>query len=76
MKKDTIYFSEIVMLAHDAEIDKAISYFGKAANARSEGKETFADIYRAFAERAEARAQKLNELLNKLAKGDLYNERY
>lgn len=76
MKKDTIYFSEIVMLAHDAEIEKAISYFGKAANARSEGKEVSADIYRLCVERAEARAQKLNELLNKLAKGELYNERY
>ncbi len=76
MKKDTIYFSEIVMLAHDAEIDKAISYFGKAANARSEGKEISANIYRTCAERAEAKAQKLNELLNKLAKGELYNEKY
>lgn len=76
MKKGTIYFSEIVTLAHDGEIEKAIHYFAKAANARSEGKETSADLYRGFAERAEAKVHKLNELLNKLAKGELYNERY
>ena len=76
MKKDTIYFSEIVMLAHDAELDKAISYFERAANARSRGLEVSANIYRRCAERSEARAQKLNELLNKLAKGELYNEKY
>ena len=76
MKKDTIYFSEIVLLAYGAEIEKAISSFEKAANARSEGKEISANIYRRCAERAEAKAQKLNELLNKLAKGELYNEKY
>lgn len=76
MKKDTIYFSEIVMLAHDAETEKAISYFERAANARSEGLEVSAKIYRTLAERSEAKVQKLNELLNKLAKGELYNERY
>jgi hypothetical protein len=76
MKKNTIYFSEIVMLAHESEIEKAISYFEKAANARSEGKEISANIYRVCAEKAEAKAQKLNELLVKLAKGELYNERY
>lgn len=76
MKKDTIYFSEIVMLAHDAETEKAISYFEKAANARSKGWEVSAKIYRTLAERAEAKVQKLNELLNKLARGELYNERY
>lgn len=76
MKKDAIYFSEIVMLAHDAETEKAISYFEKAANARREDKDIVAGIYRVCAEKAEAKAQKLNELLNKLAKGELYNERY
>lgn len=76
MKKNTIYFSEIVMLAHDAENEKAIDYFEKAANARIQGLEVSANIYRALAERSEAKVQKLNELLNKLAKGELYNERY
>lgn len=76
MKKNTIYFSEIVMLAYDAETEKAIDYFEKAANARSGGLEVSANIYRALAERSEAKAQKLNELLNKLAKGELYNEKY
>lgn len=76
MKKDTIDFLEIVMLARDAEIEKAISYFEKAADARSEGSETFADLCRGFAERAEAKAQKLNEVLGKLVKGEIYNERY
>lgn len=76
MRKDIIYFSEIVNLAHNAETEKAISYFEKAENARREDKETSANIYRSCAERATARAQKLNELLNKLAKGELYNEVY